>query len=524
MAWFQPKPLTVPDIIALNAEFLHEKTAWVDGDRRVSWRAFGTGTARVANALAAAGLEKGDRVVVLMKNSYEMAEAMYGIIRGGFVAVPLNVSISDAAVAGMIDNSAARAVFTSDEHTLRVDALRAGMGEAVAAAVGERFIALDATLPGWVDYTGFVAAAAEDAPAIEIRPDDDCNIIYSSGTTGLPKGIVHDHACREAWASDMAVPLRYHSGARTLVNLGLFSNISWVAMLSTMYAGGTIVIDRKFTPEQCFETIQRERVTHAAMVPLQYQKLVESPALPEYDLSSLDAYMCCGSPLSPALKKAVMDSLPGEFIELYGLTEGLVTILSPEDMAAKPESVGRASPGQRLVILGNDDGVLPAGEAGEIVGHARFMMAGYHDNDAANDEATWVHPDGSRWLRTGDIGKLDDDGFLYLVDRKKDMIISGGQNIYPADIESILLAHEAVSEVAVIGVPHPKWGETPLAVVVPAAEVDAGELTAWTNAQTGRQQRIVGAVFVEELPRNPNGKVLKRELRKTYETFVADAS
>ncbi len=520
MAWFQPKPLTVPDIIALNADCLNEKTAWVDRDRRVSWRAFGTGTARVANALAAAGLEQGDRVVVLMKNSYEMAEAMFGIIRGGFVAVPLNVSISDAAVAGMIDNAAARAVFASDEHTLRVEALRDQIGD----AVGDRFIAPDATLPGWLDYERFVSAAVADAPAVHIRPEDECNIIYSSGTTGLPKGIVHDHACREAWASDMAVPLRYHSGARTLVNLGLFSNISWVAMLSTMYAGGTIIIDRKFTPEQCFETIQKERITHAAMVPLQYQKLVESPALPDYDLSSLDAYMCCGSPLSAVLKKTVMETLPGEFIELYGLTEGLVTILSPEDMAAKPESVGRASPGQRLVILGNDDAVMPAGEAGEIVGHARFMMAGYHDNDAENEEATWVHPDGSRWLRTGDIGKLDDDGFLYLVDRKKDMIISGGQNIYPADIEAIMLAHDAVSEVAVIGVPHPKWGETPLAVVVPAAELDAGELTAWTNAQTGRQQRIVGAVLIEELPRNPNGKVLKRELRKTYEHFVGDAN
>ena len=368
------------------------------------------------------------------------------------------------------------------------------------------------------------ATASADAPVIDIRAEDECNIIYSSGTTGLPKGIVHDHACREAWASDMAVPLRYHSGAVTLVNLGLFSNISWVAMLSTMYAGGTIVIDRKFTPEQCFETIQREGITHTAMVPLQYQKLVEASSLREYDLSSLDAYMCCGSPLAPSLKQAVMDRLPGEFIELYGLTEGLVTILSPEDMARKTDSVGRASPGQHLVILDNDDRILPAGEAGEIVGHARYMMAGYHENDEANEEATWTHPDGSRWLRTGDIGKLDEDGFLYLVDRKKDMIISGGQNIYPADIEAVMLEHDAVSEVAVIGVPHAKWGETPLAVVVPAGKVDAGELTAWTNARTGRQQRITGSVFVEELPRNPNGKVLKRELRETYKDFAAGAS
>jgi acyl-CoA synthetase (AMP-forming)/AMP-acid ligase II len=258
------------------------------------------------------------------------------------------------------------------------------------------------------------------------------------------------------------------------------------------------------------------------MVPLQYQKLVECDAIGEYDLSSLDAYMCCGSPLAPALKRAVMEKLPGEFIELYGLTEGLVTILSPEDMTAKIDSVGRPSPGQRLVILDAEDRPVPAGEPGEIVGHARFMMAGYHGNDEANAEATWVHPDGSRWLRTGDIGKLDEDGFLYLVDRKKDMIISGGQNIYPADIETIMLGHDAVSEVAVIGIPHPKWGETPLAIVVRGADATAAELTAWTNARTGKQQRINGTVFVDELPRNPNGKVLKRELRNTYADYLSE--
>ena len=158
------------------------------------------------------------------------------------------------------------------------------------------------------------------------------------------------------------------------------------------------------------------------------------------------------------------------------------------------------------------------GEAGELVGRSRFMMASYHDNDEANAEATFEHPDGGRWLRTGDIGRLDGDGFLYLVDRKKDMIISGGQNVYPADIEALIVTHEAVSEVAVIGVASQKWGETPLAVVVPKAGAvsDEAMLTTWTNGRSGRQQRIAATVFVDALPRNPNGKVLKRELRERF--------
>lgn len=515
MAWFSPSPLLLPDILRMNASYLKRKPAFVDGDRVVSWADFGDGTARIGNALLGSGLEHGDRVVVLMKNSYEMAEAMFGVIRAGLVAVPLNVSIIDDAIAGMIANSEARAVIASDEHIGRVESLRGR----VEKRIDDRFIGAGPATPGWHDYAAFRDAADSALPQINIAPGDECNIIYSSGTTGLPKGIVHDHACREAWGSDMAVALRYHSGARTLVNLGLFSNISWVAMLATMFAGGTIVISRRFTPEDCLATIERERITHTAMVPLQYQRLIECEALGRHDLSSLDAYMCCGSPLAAAVKQAVMARLPGAFIELYGLTEGLVTILGPEDMPGKTDSVGRPCPGQEIAILDNDDNVLPAGEAGEIVGHCRFMMAGYHGNDEASAEATWTHPSGARWLRTGDIGRLDEDGFLYLVDRKKDMILSGGQNVYPADIEAVMLGHEAVSEIAVIGVASKRWGETPFAVVVPASGADTDEeaITRWSNERLGKQQRIAGTVFVDELPRNPNGKILKRELRRQFD-------
>ncbi len=307
MAWFSPHPLILPEIISQNARYLPTKPAWVCDGEVVTWSGFGEGTAKIGNALLESGLSHGDRVIVLMKNSYEMAEAMFGIIRAGLVAVPLNVSITDDAIAGMIENAAARAVIASGEHVQRVERIRASTADQIKAGqIDGRYISIDANIPGWQDYHEFRARGSVTAPAVTISGHDECNVIYSSGTTGLPKGIVHDHACREAWASDMAVALRYHSGARTVCNLGLFSNISWVSMLATLFSGGTIFIDRKFSPSGFLEMVERDRITHTAMVPLQFQTILECDEFDQYDLSSLDAYMCCGSPLAAGLKREIV--------------------------------------------------------------------------------------------------------------------------------------------------------------------------------------------------------------------------
>jgi acyl-CoA synthetase (AMP-forming)/AMP-acid ligase II len=242
--------------------------------------------------------------------------------------------------------------------------------------------------------------------------------------------------------------------------------------------------------------------------------MLDAAGADRHELSSLETIMCCGSPLPPAVKRGIRDRLGCDLIELYGLTEGIITTLAPEDFDRRLESVGKPIPGQQLRIIGNDDREVSSGEQGEVVGYGRLVMEGYHNRPDATAEATWVDPAGLRWLRTGDIGRLDEEGFLYIVDRKKDMILSGGQNIYPADIEAIVREHPAVQEVAVIGVPSEKWGETPLAVVVLKVRATPEELVAFTNERVGRQQRISGVVFREALPRNPNGKILKRELRR----------
>jgi acyl-CoA synthetase (AMP-forming)/AMP-acid ligase II len=510
MTWFQAPGVTLPTVVALHGKWRGARAALIEGERRLTWREFERETARAANGLAMLGLSSGDRIAVLMDNSLEMVVLLFGILRFGGVAVPLNVSISDVAVARMIEDADARAVFASHRHCRRVDDLRA-QSEAVARAVR---VALGGEPFGWTEFHAWLAAQSPEWHAT-VEPGQECNIIYSSGTTGVPKGIAHTHGSRMHWAVDLALVLRYRSDCVTLCSLGLFSNITWVAMLCTVLVGGTMVVVPSFDAAAAIELIARERVSHGTFVPVQLQRLLAVPNLERLDLSSLDALMCCGSPLAPDVKREFPRRFNCHLIELYGLTEGLCTILAPEDFERKIESVGKPFIGTDLRIIGEDDQEVPHGETGEIVGLGPLLMSGYHGNDAASREATWTDGRGRRWLRTGDLGRLDADGFLYIVDRKKDMILSGGQNIYPADIEAVMRTHPDVADVAVVGVRSLQWGETPVAVVVPAPNAPLLEqvLVEWTNARVGKQQRIRRVVCRASLPRNANGKVLKRELR-----------
>ncbi|MFI5353957.1 MAG: class I adenylate-forming enzyme family protein [Candidatus Binatales bacterium] len=296
-------------------------------------------------------------------------------------------------------------------------------------------------------------------------------------------------------------------------------------MLATILVGGTIVLLKTFSPREALALIEAECITHGAFVPVQLERLLGYPERRAFRTDSLETLMCCGSPLAADVKGGFAREFDCDLIELYGLTEGLITILEPEDFERKLQSVGKPVLGADIRILGDDDREVAPGEIGEIVGHGRLVMTGYHGLEEANREATWIDAAGRQWLRTGDLGRLDAEGFLYIVDRKKDMILSGGQNIYPADIETVMREHPAVAEVAVIGIASERWGETPLAVAVLHAGrvLTTAELVEWTNARVGKQHRISGVVWRESLPRNPNGKVLKRELRQKFSSLKDDA-
>ena len=356
MSWFHAPAQLLPDLIAQNGRWLGDRPALVDGALTLSWREFDAATARLAQALLALGVRPHERVAVLMDTRHETAITLFGIIRAGAVAVPLNVSITDEAVAAMCADAAAVAVVASGEHCARIEALRAAGALAVRHLIG-----CDQPPPGWHGFATLLAATPAGAPPVAIGPDDECNLIYSSGTTALPKGIVHTHACRMHWAYDSALALRYRSGCRTLCSLGLFSNISWVSMLATILVGGTIVLLRHFSARDALHTVATERITHGSFVPVQLERMLAEPTRAEFRTDSLEALMCCGSPLAPDVKRRFAHEFDCQLIELYGLTEGLVTILAPEDFEQKLESVGKPVLGADIRILGEGDAELPAG-------------------------------------------------------------------------------------------------------------------------------------------------------------------
>ena len=364
----------------------------------------------------------------------------------------------------------------------------------------------------------WLADGASPRP-VTIDPEAAFNIIYSSGTTGEPKGIVQSHAMRWAYAARAA---RYGYGADTVTLLAtpLYSNTTLVVFFPTLAFGGTVVLMPKFDAKGWLALAQAHRATHAMLVPVQYERLLALPGFDRHDLSSFRYKFSTSAPFAPALKADVLRRWPGALVEFYGMTEGggscvLEAHLHPD----KLHTVGRPAPGHEIRLIDEAGREVGPGEAGEVVGHSPGMMSGYHKRAEATREAEWFDASGKRFIRTGDVGRFDADGFLTLLDRRKDVIISGGFNIYPSDLEAVLREHATVAEAAVVGVPSRQWGETPVAFVVRRAGVDVPDdaaLLQWANARLGKIQRLQGLRSIDALPRSPIGKVLKRDLREMH--------
>ncbi|HMW23789.1 MAG TPA: class I adenylate-forming enzyme family protein [Burkholderiaceae bacterium] len=500
----------IGELIAEHARARPGQPALVMGDERLSWAALDALMDRVAASLQRDGLRPGDALVLGGGMSPRLMAVFLGALRAGVVVAPLACSVTPAVFAAMRQDA--------DPKRLVVDAQAAPL---LAVEDHAACIALDAEAPGTPFERWLLPEGSRPAP-VAIRPEDAFNIIYSSGTTGTPKGIVQPHGMR--WLHiQRGAKYGYGPDTVTLLSTPLYSNTTLVVAFPTLGFGGTVHLQPKFDAGAWLAIAERERVTHTMLVPVQYRRLLAHPDFDRRDLSTFQIKFCTSAPFAAEVKAEVLRRWPGGLVEFYGMTEGGGTcILDAHLHPDKLHTVGRPADGHDLRLIDEAGVELPPErrltEGGEVVGRSGAMMAGYHGRPELTREAEWFSPEGLRFIRTGDIGRFDAEGFLTLFDRRKDMIISGGFNLYPSDLEAELRRHPAVVEAAVVGVPSAEWGETPVAFVERRLgdATSEAELRDWLNQRVGKTQRLSELRFVDELPRSAIGKLLKRELRERW--------
>lgn len=505
-----PPVETIVETIRTNARTHPENPAIVCGDDRLSWGEFDARINKVANLLLGMGLQKGDTIAVISPNSIPYAELFMGILRAGGCVTPLSSMASSVALHKMLTDCGARAIFVAGQYRDLVD-------EFLPSLPIERF-AIDFTHPDFQSYEDALAGADASDPMIEIDMEDAFNLIYSSGTTGTPKGILHNHAMRAA-QMDRVTPNGYDDNARTLLSTPLYSNTTIVSFLPTLFGGSTVYLMAKFDALEYLRIAEREKITHTMLVPVQYKRIMDIPDFDTFDLSSMRIKFSTSAPLRRDVKEDVLARFPGKLLEYYGLTEGGgVTVLVADENPTKLHTVGQLAPGNDIRLIDAQGREVPTGEVGEVCGRGPTMMAGYYGRDDLTAEYIWRNPEGEAYFRSGDMGSFDKDGFLTLSDRKKDMIISGGLNIYANDLELVLLSDPDVTDAAAIGVPSEQWGETPLGLVVlrAGATSTADDIRTRANNILGKSQRLSGIEIRETLPRSTIGKILKKDLRAPY--------
>jgi len=501
----------IPDLIRARAVQQPRHVALVHEGRVLDYAALDALMDRVAASLQRDGLKPQDAIAICAGTSLAYAAVFLGALRAGIAVAPLAPSSTAETLVGMLADAGAKRLF--------LDAAASATLASVRGDIAALCVALDGSTDGDArPFADWLTAQGTRPEPVSIRPEWAFNIIYSSGTTGAPKGIVQPHAMR--WGHmQRAAPYGYGTDAVTLLATPLYSNTTLVSLFPTLGMGGTAVLMGKFDAAAYLALAEKHRVTHTMLVPVQYQRIMALADFDRFDLSSFRFKLCTSAPFAAGLKADILQRWPGGLCEFYGLTEGGGTcLLAAHEHPHKLHTVGRPAPGHDIRLIDEQGREVAAGEAGEVVGRSNVMMSGYHNQPARTAEAEWFDAEGKRFLRTGDIGRFDADGFLILLDRKKDMIISGGFNIYPSDLESVLGEHQDVAEVAVVGVPSARWGETPVAfVVLKAGSVaTAAELLGWANRRLGKIQRLAAVELLETLPRSAIGKVMKRELREGY--------
>lgn len=501
-----PDIATVADIARVFGAERPGAIALIAGERAVTFAELDARSSRAAQAFRAAGVGFGDRVAFIEKNGIEFFEVVCALSKLGAIVVPVNWRLTAAEMRHIIADSGARVVVVGAEFFGHVEAIE-HESDCSVVAVGDH--------PRWPDYHGWIDGHPAEDPCVATGPDDVAFLMYTSGTTGAPKGVMLTNDNYFCKATGIAERWRFDADSVSLAVMPMFHMAGSGWALVGLCEGARTVVLRDVDPAAILDAVARHAITNMLLVPVVIQRLLDTPAVESTDFSRLRAIVYGASPITDDVLGRALARFNCDLLQVYGQTETTGSITQLDEH--RPEllrSCGKPFPWVQIrVVDGNGDDV-PAGTVGELVTRSRQNMRGYWNDPAAT--AATVTADG--WLRTGDAGYVDDAGYVFLQDRVKDMIVSGGENVYPTEVENVLMTHPAVGDVAVIGVPDPTWGEAVTAVVVPAAGTspEAAELIDYARQRLAGFKLPKSVLFAEALPRNPGGKVLKRALREPH--------
>jgi acyl-CoA synthetase (AMP-forming)/AMP-acid ligase II len=505
---------TVGELWERNVRTAPDQLGFVVGETRLTFAQADRRARRLASALYKLGVRRQDRVAMLAMNNPQWLDFYAACNMSGFIAATVNFRLAPPEMEYILKDSSPKVLIFEAQYAQAIESIKAALSGI------EHFVCIGQG-PSWAaPYDSVLDSGTADGAPTRPLPTDCANLIYTSGTTGRPKGVMRSQVAELAVAAEVAMMMNECAEDRILLMMPMFHVGATWEMLGMVYAGGTTFLHRGFEAIPLLSIIQNERITHTHMAPTMVQALLDTPNLEQYDLSSLKVFSYSAAPMPvPVLRRAI--ELMGKvFINQYGGTEmGAATQLDKHlhvlegEGARRLPSVGRPFPGAELAILDNDANVLGPNVTGEVALRGDTLMTAYWNNHTATIEAM---RDG--WYRTGDMGYLDEQGYLFLVDRKKDMIISGGENIYCKEVEDALMEHAAVADAAIIGVPDPKWGEAVKAIVIPkpGQQPSADDLIAHARKRIAGYKIPRHLEFAPELPRLPSGKVNKVALRKTY--------
>lgn len=518
--------MNTTEFLTITSAIVPDRPAIVFEGKRFTYADLAERSNRVANALQSMGVRKGDRVAILQVNCNQYVEVYFGTAKIGAIFVPLNFRAKQDELTHMLNNSESKVLFSGDRYIDMVKSMQADLTSA------PQLVSLDSRVEGMASYEDLVSKASPEEVFTEIEDNDVTILMYTAGTTGLPKGVPLRHNAFVVYALQNVNPVDPEIEETNIVTVPLYHVAGIQAILAAVYGGRTIALMRQFEVNEWLDTVEREKANRAMLVPTMLKRVIDHPEFDKKDLSSLKVitYGAASMPFE-VIKKAIEMMPSVMFINAFGQTEtaSTITALGPEDHRISPDepedvrdkklnrlanSIGRAMPDVEIQIWDEKGDPLGPGEVGEIMARGDRVMSGYWKDDEKT--AKTLTADG--WLHTGDKGYMDEEGYIFLAGRGDDMIIRGGENISPEEVENILYAHPKVADAALIGVPDPEWGQQPRAVIVlkEGETATEDEIIDFCRDKLSGFKRPRSVVFVDELPRTSTGKVQRKVLREIY--------